>query len=113
MASDQRGLIQRKHWLIRKERILVGDFHQTFLERSKGLPLKRGAIRNSEMAAMMMRGAIMIFAAIRQAMMMLVLMGLSAAFTISMDISVHYSRRHSCENAESQKLFEEKCHAFG
>ena len=69
------------------------------------------------MAAMMMRGAVMIVTIIRQRMMivafMIVLpMGLGATFTMCMSISVNRSGRYSCENAESEKLFQVKCHVF-
>ncbi len=46
------------------------------------------------------------------AVMIVMLMGLSATFMIGMSIFLQYSGRHSCENAESDKLFEEKCHVF-
>ncbi len=46
------------------------------------------------------------------AVMIVLLMGLSASFMIGMGIFVHHSGRHSCENAEGEKLFDEKCHVF-
>jgi hypothetical protein len=46
------------------------------------------------------------------AFMIMLLMGLVATFKICMNISVHRSGRHSCENAESKKLFQEKSHVF-
>ncbi len=44
--------------------------------------------------------------------MIMMLMGLSAIFMIRVGIFVHHSGHHSCENAESDELFEEKCHDF-
>ena len=77
----------------------------------------RGSIGNWKVAAMMMRSAVMIVTIIRYGMMIVafmivLLMGLVATFKICMNISVHRSGRHSCENAESEKLFQEKCHVF-
>jgi hypothetical protein len=35
--------------------------------------------------------------------MIMMLMGLSASFMVIMGISMHHSRRHSCENAENEE----------
>ena len=88
------------------------------MESSEGAAVDRRSIRHRKMAAMMvMRGAVMIFTIIGIWMMIVVvmimmLMGLSATFMVRMGIFMHHSRRHSCENAESEELLEEKCHDF-
>ena len=117
-ALNQRGFIQGEKRLIRNERGFDGNFQQASMESSEGAAVDRRSIRHRKMAAMMvMRGAVMIFTIIGIWMMIVVvmimmLMGLSANFMVRMGIFMHHSRRHSCENAESEELLEEKCHDF-
>jgi hypothetical protein len=117
-ALNQRGFIQGEKRLIRNERGFDGNFQQTSMESSEIAAVDRRSIRHRKMAAMMvMRGAVMIFTIIGIWMMVVVvmimmLMGLSATFMVRMGIFMHHSRRHSCENAESEELLEEKCHVL-
>lgn len=118
VASDQRGFIQGEERLIRDERTFGGDFQQTSMESGEGVAVDRRPIRNWKMAAMMVvSGAVMVLTIIGQWMMMvvvmlMVLMGLSAISMIGMGVFMHHSGRHSCENAEGEKLLEEKSHVF-
>lgn len=62
---------------------------------------------------MMMRRAVMVFALIGRARMIMVimvvmmLMGLGTAFTIGMRASMHGSACHSCKNAEGEELLQD------
>lgn len=40
-------------------------------------------------------------------MMIMMIMGLSATFTIGMSASMHRSGHHSCNNAEGEKLLQD------
>lgn len=116
-ALNQRGFIQGEKRLIRNDRGFDGNFQQASMESSEVAAVDRRSIRHRKMAAMVvMRGAVMIFTIIGIWMMIVImimmLMGLSATFMVRMGIFMHHSRRHSCENAESEELLEEKCHAL-
>jgi hypothetical protein len=113
VTSDQWGLVHGEERLIRDERAFGGNFQQTSMESGKGVAVERRPVRNGKVAAMMVvRGAVMVFTIIGIRMMIVILMGLSTIFMVRVGIFVHHSGRHSCEDAESEELLEEKCHAF-
>jgi hypothetical protein len=88
------------------------------MESNQGLVVERGSIRNRDMATMMMMlAAVMIVVVIGLWMMIVtpvvvMLMRMSTAVMIGMDIFMYHSSRHSCESAEGEELFDEKCHAL-
>jgi hypothetical protein len=118
VTSDQWGLVHGEERLIRDERAFGGNFQQASMESGKGVAVERRPVRNGKVAAMMVvRGAVMVFTIIGirmmiVAVMIVMLMGLSTIFMVRVGIFVHHSGRHSCEDAESEELLEEKCHAF-
>lgn len=111
-TSDQRRFVQGKHRLVRDERSVGGNFHQTGLENAGEGQAEHGSVGAGEMAAIvMMRWGVLIAVAVILGIAAVLGRMLGGAFVVGvMACFVNHARREPCEDAESEKDAGEKVH---